>query len=95
MEVRIKLAPALAEEFFAVAEGRGLLPATLAATALGEYVERQRQQASIVRLVALDTSKRMSEAMSDPEALVKLVAAAIASPGVVEAISSMACPEGE
>jgi predicted transcriptional regulator len=90
VEVRVKLSPALAEEFSTIAEGRGLLPATLAATALGEYVERHRQQAVIARLVALDASKRMAASMSDPEAMAKVMAAALANPGVIEAFSTMA-----
>ena len=51
-------------EFSAIAQGRGVLPATLAALALGEYVEKHRRDQQLVRLVALDTSKRMSDAMS-------------------------------
>ena len=34
-ELRVKLAPSLAAEFSAIAQGRGVLPATLAALALG------------------------------------------------------------
>lgn len=94
VEVRVKLSPALAEEFSSIAEGRGLLPATLAAAALGEYVERHRQQAAIARMVAIDASKRMTEAFSDPEAMGKALSVALANPGVVEAFSSMAGPEG-
>ena len=63
-ELRVKLAPALSAEFSAIAQGRGVLPATLAALALGEYVEKHRRDQQLVRLVALDTSKRMSDAMS-------------------------------
>lgn len=63
-ELRVKLAPALSAEFAAIAQGRGVLPATLAALALGEYVEKHRRDQQLVRLVALDTSKRMSDAMS-------------------------------
>lgn len=95
VEVRVKLSPALADDFYSIAEGRGLLPATLAAVALGEYVERYRQQATISRMVALDASKRMTESMSDPEAMGKAMAAALANPGVVAAFSSMVAPEGE
>lgn len=95
VEVRVKLSPTLADEFSAIAEGRGLLPATLAATALGEYVERHRQQASIARMVAMDASKRMSDAMSDPEAMGRVMAAALANPGVLDAFSAMAASEGE
>ena len=63
-ELRVKLAPSLSAEFSAIAQGRGVLPATLAALALGEYVEKHRRDQQLVRLVALDTSKRMSDAMS-------------------------------
>lgn len=63
-ELRVKLAPALSAEFSAIAQGRGVLPATLAALALGEYVEKHRRGQQLARLVALDTSKRMSDAMA-------------------------------
>ena len=63
-ELRVKLAPALSAEFSAIAQGRGVLPATLAALALGEYVEKHRRDQQLVRLVALDTSKRMADAMA-------------------------------
>jgi len=82
VEVRVKLSQGLSDEFSAIAEGRGLLPTTLAAAALGEYVERHRQQASISRMVALDTSKRMANTFSDPDKLTKLVTAALAEPSV-------------
>ena len=51
-ELRVKLAPALSAEFSAIAQGRGVLPATLAALALGEYVEKYRRDQQLVRLVA-------------------------------------------
>ena len=63
-ELRVKLAPSLSAEFSAIAQGRGVLPATLAALALGEYVEKHRRDQQLARLVALDTSKRMSDAMA-------------------------------
>lgn len=63
-ELRVKLAPSLSAEFSAIAQGRGVLPATLAALALGEYVEKHRRDQQLARLVALDTSKRMCDAMA-------------------------------
>jgi len=63
-ELRVKLAPSLAAEFSAIAQGRGVLPATLAALALGEYVEKYRRDQQIVRLVAMDSSKRMHDALA-------------------------------
>ena len=63
-ELRVKLAPALSAEFSAIAQGRGVLPATLAALALGEYVEKYRRDQQIVRLVAMDSSKRMHDALA-------------------------------
>ena len=63
-ELRVKLAPALSAEFSAIAQGRGVLPATLAALALGEYVEKYRRDQQIVKLVAIDSSKRMHAALA-------------------------------
>ena len=63
-ELRVKLAPALSAEFSAIAQGRGVLPATLAALALGEYVEKYRRDQQLVKLVAIDTSKRMHDAFA-------------------------------
>lgn len=94
VEVRVKLSPALSDEFSAIAEGRGLLPATLAAAALGEYVERHRQQASISRMVALDASKRMSDLLTDGDKLGKVIAAALAEPSVVAMLQDIRASEG-
>lgn len=93
VEVRVKLSPALAEAFSAIAEARGLLPATLAASALGEYVERHHQQASIARMVALDAGKRLTASMTDPEAVARMLQVAVADPGVMAAFSALAGPE--
>lgn len=87
VEVRVKLSQGLSDEFSAIAEARGLLPATLAAAALGEYVERHRQQASITRMVALDASKRMSGLFTDGDQLGKAIAAAMTDPAVVALIT--------
>lgn len=94
VEVRVKLSQGLSDEFSAIADARGLLPATLAATALGEYVERHRQQASITRMVALDASKRMADAFTDPDKLSKLMAAALSEPAVVALIHDLKDSEG-
>lgn len=93
VEVRVKLSQGLSDEFSAIAEARGLLPATLAAAVLGEYVERHRQQASIVRMVALDASKRMSGLFSDGDKMGKVFAAALSEPSVVSLIHSLKEPE--
>lgn len=94
VEVRVKLSQALSDEFSSIAEGRGLLPATLAAAALGEYVERHRQQASISRMVALDASKRMSDLLTDGDKLGKVIAAALAEPSVVAMLQDIRASEG-
>lgn len=94
VEVRVKLSQGLSDEFSAIADARGLLPATLAATALGEYVERHRQQASISRMVALDASKRMAETFTDPDKLAELMATALSEPAVVGLIHSLKDSEG-
>lgn len=94
VEVRVKLSPGLSDEFSAIAEGRGLLPATLAAAALGEYVERHRQQAAISRMVALDASKRMADMLTDGDKLGKVIASALADPSVVAMINDINASEG-
>ena len=63
-ELRIKLAPSLSVEFSAIAQGRGVLPATLAALALGEYVEKYRRDQQLIKLVAIDSSKRIHDAFA-------------------------------
>ncbi len=94
VEVRVKLSPALADEFSSIAEGRGLLPATLAAVALGEYVEKHRQNVTIARMVAMDLSKRASAAFADPDALGKAIAVAMSDPQVVANLTLEAGSEG-
>lgn len=93
VEVRVKLSQGLSDEFSAIAEARGLLPATLAAAALGEYVERHRQQASITRMVALDASKRMADLFTDGDKLGKAIAAAMSDPAVVALFHDQKAPE--
>jgi len=93
VEVRVKLSQGLSDEFSAIAEARGLLPATLAAAALGEYVERHRQQSSITRMVALDASKRMADVFTDAEKLGKLMAAALSEPSVLALIHDLKASE--
>lgn len=90
-ELRVKLAPALSSEFAAIAQGRGVLPATLAALALGEYVEKHRRDQQLVRLVALDTSKRMSDAMSSG-AFEASMAKVFGDPSMVGALLSVLEP---
>lgn len=92
-EVRVKLSPALATEFASIAEGRGLLPATLAAVALGEYVEQWRLKVQLQRMVALDTSKRLAEVMGDEEKIGKAVAIALGDPQLMGMLSQQ--PEAE
>lgn len=95
VEIRVKLSPALAESFASIADARGLLPATLAACALGEYVERHQQQASISRMVALDSSKRLSEAFLSDGHMETHLQAALANPGVLSVLglTSQSSPE--
>lgn len=92
-EIRVKLAPSMAEEFGEIARARGLLPATLAAAALGEYVEKYRQNLQVQRMVAVDVSKRMSEMSFDEEKLGKAIAQAMSDPNVLAMLSQE--PEGE
>lgn len=84
VEVRVKLAPGLADEFSAIADSRGLLPATLAAVALGEYVDKYRRDLQVQRMVAIDMSKRMVDQHFNEEAIGKAIAAAMADPQLRE-----------
>lgn len=92
-EVRVKLSPALATEFAAIAEGRGLLPATLAAVALGEYVEQWRMKVRLQRMVAIDCSKRMADTMFNEEKIGEAIAAALNNPELVGLITGHQQPE--
>lgn len=92
-EVRVKLSPALAAELAGIAEARGLLPATLAAVALGEYVEKYRQNLQIQRMVAIDASKRMSEMALDEEKLGKAIAEALGNPDLLAVMAGSTVPE--
>jgi hypothetical protein len=84
VELRLKLAPTIAEEFGAVAESRGLVPATLAAVVLGEYLESQRQKLQVQRMVAVDMGKRMSEFSFNEELLGKAIAEAMQNPELLK-----------
>jgi hypothetical protein len=87
VELRLKLAPAIAEEFASVAESRGLVPATLAAVVVGEYLEAQRQKAQVQRMVAVDMSKRMTEFTFNEELLGKAIAEAMQNPELLKLMS--------
>jgi hypothetical protein len=87
VELRLKLAPTIAEEFGAVAESRGLVPATLAAVVLGEYLEAQRQKLQVQRMVAVDMGKRMSEFSFSEEVLGKAIAEAIQNPELLRLLA--------
>ena len=65
----------------------------LAAAALGEYVEKYRQNLQVQRMVAVDVSKRMSEMSFDEEKLGKAIAQAMSDPNVLAMLSQE--PEGE
>jgi len=91
VELRLKLAPSIAEEFGAVAASRGLVPATLAAVVLGEYLEAHRHKLQVQRMVAVDMSKRMSDAFSGPDAIGKAIASAMQDP---ELLAVLAAPTG-
>lgn len=86
VEVRVKLSPALAEEFSVIAAGRGLLPATLAAVVVGEFVEKYRQNAQLQKMVAIDMSKRFAGGYMGPEVLGKAVADAISNPELIKTL---------
>ena len=86
-EIRVKLSPALAQEFAVIAAGKGLLPATLAAVALGEYCEKWRQQLQLQRMVAVDMSKRMSEFALDGDALGKAISQVLGNSELLELVS--------
>ena len=62
-ELRVKLAPSLAAEFSAIAQGRGYSCHSRGSSAR-EYVEKYRRDQQIVRLVAMDSSKRMHDALA-------------------------------
>lgn len=68
-EVRVKLSPEIAEAFSGYAGQLGVLPATLAALVVGEYVDKRSESARLTRLALLDASKRAAESFT-PEALV-------------------------
>lgn len=94
-ELRVKLAPALSAEFSEIAKARGLLPATLAAVALGEYVEKYRQNLQIQRMVAVDASKRMSEFAMSEEAFGRVITQALSNPDLVRLLTDSTGPEAE
>jgi hypothetical protein len=87
VELRLKLAPAIAGEFGVLAESRGLVPATLAAVVLGEYLEAQRQKLQVQRMVAVDMGKRMSEFSFNEELLGKAIAEAMSNPELLKLIA--------
>lgn len=91
-EIRVKLSPGMAAEFDAIAESRGLLPATLAASALGEFVERYRRDKQIAQMVAIDASKRMVEATSEG-AVEKAITAILGDASLLELIARAGEPE--
>lgn len=87
-EVRVKLAPELAERFAAIAQGRGLLPATLAASALGEFVERYESNIKVNHMVALEMARKLSATYADEAVMARLMASMFSDPGLLRAVSA-------
>lgn len=92
VEVRVKLAPSIAEALARIGERRGLLPATLAAAALGEWIERQEQTAQLQRLSVLDAGKRFADSLTD-ERLEKVFSGVLTA-DVLREIAATAATEG-
>lgn len=79
LEIRIKLSPAMAAEFGHIAESFGMLPASLAAQVVGEYVEQRREKRRLTNLAIAASTKEMmdtgklaqafKQVFSDPEVL--------------------------
>lgn len=65
VEVRLKLSPGIAETFAAIAEVRGLLPATLAAVVVGEFIEKHAFNAELQRMASMDIAKRFAETIDE------------------------------
>lgn len=86
-EIRVKLSPAMAEEFGKIAEARGLLAATLAAAALGEYVEKYRRDIQMQRMVAVDVSRRMTEVVVGEGKLDEAIARVLGDPQILAVMS--------
>lgn len=93
-EIRLKLSPSIAEEFSALSASYGLLPPTMAAFVVGQFVERCRTDARVARLVALDASKRLSETMADPSVLEASLTRVMSNPDVLRAMFD-ASPDAE
>lgn len=94
VEVRVKLSPVLSERFSAIAERRGLPPATLAAVALGEYVEAQETRLQLQRMATVDVSKRAVDLISSPDSVAALAKSIFSDPAMLSALASSAGEEG-
>lgn len=88
-EMRVKLAPDLAEAFSGIASNYGVLPPTMAAVVLGQYVEKVRADGRMARMVALDAAKRLSEVMGSPDSLAPVLERLLSNPEVLTAMSSV------
>lgn len=60
-EVRVKLSPAIADKVQQYADERGLPSATLAAAIIGEWVEARGRKDQIERMVALETTRKLTD----------------------------------
>lgn len=63
-EVRVKLEPSVADRLNDAARAKGMLPATLAAFVVGDYLEKRDKEARLQELIARDTAGRMLEAFA-------------------------------
>ena len=90
VEIRVKLSPGIAESFAAIAEVRGILPATLAAVVIGEYIEKKVENTVLQNKVAMHGASLMASSFT-PEK----ISALLTEPGFMDAIaSSVAKTEG-
>lgn len=86
-EIRVKLAPSMAEQFDLVAANRGMLPASLAALVLGEYLENLQEKRRLNTLTVAAMSKEIVNAFT-PEKLVATVKLVMADPDLLEKIKA-------
>lgn len=71
-ELRLKLQPEIASEIEAQAIARGLAPATLGASILGEWLEQQRRQLHALRIGVVESSRYIVKEMINPDFLAQL-----------------------
>lgn len=89
--IRVRLAPELLERFGKLADRYGMPPATLAAFAVAQFVQREETNASLARMAVMDMVRRQGEQLEGFEDAIGPALEAVL-PAIAQAMAGKTLP---